>query len=313
MDKLKMSAEALQVAKVYRHLLRAVKKHVAKEDRARHFKEYVTEEFRNNCKLSDPSSIQQKIKLAHNYTFLLNSVHHHQDLLFSYNIAVDRSDEMKKYLENLLQVLVFNFLSSKTELHYQAAKRVLRYLKGTVDYGLFYKKGESNEFVGFSDSDYAGDLEDRKSTSGHVFMLSSGAVTWSSKKQQVVTLSTTEAEFIAAASCACQAVWLRRILEELHCIQKKPTLIYCDNSSTIKLSKNPVLHGRSKHMDVRFHFLRDLTKAGVVDLVHCQSQDQIADILTKPLKLEAFEKLRGLLGVWSVNLPLLIIPICQET
>ncbi|VVA12303.1 PREDICTED: LOC110031774 isoform [Prunus dulcis] len=93
-----MSAEALQVAKVYRHLLRAVKKHVAKEDRARHFKEYVTEEFRNNCKLSDPSSIQQKIKLAHNYTFLLNSVHHHQDLLFSYNIAVDRSDEMKKVL-----------------------------------------------------------------------------------------------------------------------------------------------------------------------------------------------------------------------
>ncbi|XP_034197107.1 secreted RxLR effector protein 161-like [Prunus dulcis] len=106
--------------------------------------------------------------------------------------------------------------SSKTELHYQAAKRVLRYLKGTVDYGLFYKKGKSNELVGFSDSDYAGDLEDRKSTSGHVFMLSSGAVSWSSKKQQVVTLSTTEAEFIAAASCACQAVWLRRILEELH-------------------------------------------------------------------------------------------------
>lgn len=112
-------------------------------------------------------------------------------------------------------------------------------------------------------------------------------------------MSTTEAEFIAVASCACQAVWLRRILEELHCIHKKPTPIYCDNSSTIKLSKNPVLHRRSKHIDVRFHFLRDLTKAGVVDLVHCQNQDHIADILTKPLKLEAFEKLRGLLGVWS--------------
>ncbi|CAL2243024.1 unnamed protein product [Prunus armeniaca] len=195
--------------------------------------------------------------------------------------------------------LLSRFMEKPIELHYLAAKRVLRYLKGTVDYGLFYKKGKSNELVGFSDSDYAGDLEDRKSTSGHVFMLSSGAVSWSSKKQQVVTLSTTEAEFIAAASCACQAVWLRRILEELHCIQKKPTLIYCDNSSTIKLSKNPVLHGRSKHIDVRFHFLRDLTKAGVVDLVHCQSQDQIADILTKPLKLEAFEKLRGLLGVLS--------------
>ncbi|KAM1172663.1 hypothetical protein ACFX2G_023223 [Malus domestica] len=195
--------------------------------------------------------------------------------------------------------LLSRFMEEPTKLHYQATKRMLRYLKGTVDYGLFFKKDESNELVGFSDSDYAGDLEDKKSTSGHVFMLSSRVVSWYSKKQQVVTLSTTEAEFIAAASCACQAVWLRRILEELHCIQKKPTLIYCDNNSTIKLSKNPVLHGRSKHIDVRFHFLRDLTKAGVVDLVHCQSQDQIADILTKPLKLEAFEKLCGLLGVWS--------------
>ncbi|KAK9913300.1 hypothetical protein M0R45_037122 [Rubus argutus] len=93
-----MSAEALQVSKAYRHLLKAVKNHVAKEDTKRHFLEYVTEEFRNNCKLSDLSSIRQKIKLARDYTFLLNSVHHHKDLLFSYNIAVDRSGEMKRVL-----------------------------------------------------------------------------------------------------------------------------------------------------------------------------------------------------------------------
>lgn len=93
-----MSTEALRAAKVYRQLLKAVKKHVGKEDNKRHFKEYVTEEFRKNCKLSDLSSIQQKIKLAHDYTFLLSSVHHHKDLLFSYNIAVDRSDEMKRVL-----------------------------------------------------------------------------------------------------------------------------------------------------------------------------------------------------------------------
>ncbi|BBN68061.1 transposable element gene, partial [Prunus dulcis] len=130
-------------------------------------------------------------------------------------LSATRPDMM--YVVSLLS----RFMEKPTELHYQAAKRVLRYLKGTVDYGLFYKKGKSNELVGFSDSDYAGDLEDRKSTSGHVFMLSSGAVSWSSKKQQVVTLSTTEAEFIAAASCACQAVWLRRILEELHCISEE--------------------------------------------------------------------------------------------
>ncbi|KAK3232348.1 hypothetical protein Dsin_004229 [Dipteronia sinensis] len=93
-----MSSEMLQAAKVYRQLLKAVKKHIGKEDYKTHFNEYVTQEFRKNCKLSDPSHIQQKIKHAHDYTFLLNSVHHHKDLLFSYNIAVDRSEEMKRTL-----------------------------------------------------------------------------------------------------------------------------------------------------------------------------------------------------------------------
>ncbi|KAK0603198.1 hypothetical protein LWI29_002398 [Acer saccharum] len=179
----------------------------------------------------------------------------------------------------------------------EAAKRALRYLKGTIDYGIFYKKSGNKELVAFTDSDYAGDLEDRKSTSGYVFILSGGAVSWSSKKQPIVTLSTTEAEFVAAADCACQAVWMRRILEKLSHAQDGCTTVMCDNSSTIKLSKNPVMHGRSKHIDVWFHFLRDLTRDGVVELVHCGSQDQVADLMTKPLKLEAFLKLRDQLGV----------------
>jgi hypothetical protein len=128
-------------------------------------------------------------------------------------------------------------------------------------------------------------------------MMSSRVVSWSSRKQQVVTLSTTEAEFIAAATSACQAIWMRRILEELHFQQHEPTIIYCDNSSAIKLSKNQVLHGRSKHIDVRYHFLRDLMNKGIIDLVHYRSEDQVADIMTKPFKLNAFEKLCGLLGV----------------
>ena len=97
---------------------------------------------------------------------------------------------------------------------------------------------------------------------------------------------------------------MRRILEELGCLQSQPTTILCDNSSTIKLSKNPVLHGRSKHIDVRFHFLRDLTKEGVVRLVHCGTKEQVADIMTKPLKLDVFIKLREELGVCEVPLSL---------
>lgn len=195
--------------------------------------------------------------------------------------------------------LISRYMEHPTEQHLLAAKRILRYLKGTIDFGVFYKKGEGSELMGFTDSDCAGDVDDRRSTYGHVFMLSSGDVTWLSKKQQIVTLSTTEAEFIAAASCACQAVWLKRILENLNWSQQMPIVVYCDNSSAIKLSKNPVLHGRSKHIDVRFHFLRELIKEGIIELVHCRSEDQVADILTKPLKLTTFVKLRGLLGVCS--------------
>ena len=167
--------------------------------------------------------------------------------------------------------LLSRYLAHPTEIHLQAIKRVLRYIKGTLTYGIFYKQGVNKELLAYTDSDYAGDLEDRKSTSGLSFFLSSGAVSWSSKKQPVVTLSTTEAEFIVATSCACQAVWLRRMLEKLNHASTGATVMYCDNSSIIKLSRNPVMHGRSKHIDVRFHFLRNLTRDGVVTLLHCRS------------------------------------------
>lgn len=193
--------------------------------------------------------------------------------------------------------LISRFMSCPTELHMQAVKRVLRYLNGTINLGILYKRNGNEKLEAYTDSDYAGDMDDRRSTSGYVFMLSTGAVSWSSKKQPVVTLSTTEAEFIAAAFYACHGVWMRRVLEKLGHVQLGSTSVYCDNSSTIKLSKNPVLHGRSKHIDVRFHFLRDLTRDGTIELTHCNAQNQIADIMTKPLKLEVFERLREQLGM----------------
>jgi hypothetical protein len=188
-------------------------------------------------------------------------------------------------------------MSRPTELHLQAANRILRYLKGTFDYGIMYKRMSTNDLIAYTDSDYAGDLNDRKSTSGYVFLLSSGAVSWLSKKQPIVTLSTTEAEFVAAAGCASQVVWMRRVLDQLGHLQGRSTIVMCDNSSTIKLSKNPVMHGRSKHIDVRFHFLRELANDGVIELLHCGSEDQIADVMTKPLKLDSFQKFRRLMGM----------------
>ena len=111
--------------------------------------------------------------------------------------------------------LISMFMECPKEIHLLAAKRILRYLKGTASYGLLYKKGGKKYLFGFSDSDYVGDLDDRKSTSGYAFMLGSGVVSWSSQKQPIVTLSTTKAEFVAATACACQVVWLRKILGEL--------------------------------------------------------------------------------------------------
>jgi hypothetical protein len=195
--------------------------------------------------------------------------------------------------------LIARFMEHPIETHLMAAKRIMRYIRGTIDLGIWYKKGKQAELVAYSDSDYGGDVDDRKSTSGYVFMLGSGAVSWSSRKQPIVTLSTTEAEFIAAAHCVCQGIWLKRILDCIGLEQNKCLTIFCDNSSTIKLSKNPVLHGRSKHIDIRFHFLRNLSSDGTIELMHCASQDQLADIMTKALKLDAFEKLRDMLGVCS--------------
>ena len=197
--------------------------------------------------------------------------------------------------------LLSRYIANPTDLHMQAGNRVLRYLKGTVELGVFYKRGEDvGELLAYTDSDYAGDTDDRKNTSGYLFLFSGRVVSWALKKQPVVTLSITEAEFVAVAFYACQCIWMRRMLEKIGHSQSKCTTIMCDNSSMIKLSKNPIMHGRSKHIDVRFHFLRDLTKEEVVELFHCGTNDQVADILTKPLKLKVFLKLREKLGVCEV-------------
>ncbi|CAM8941176.1 unnamed protein product [Rhodiola kirilowii] len=191
--------------------------------------------------------------------------------------------------------LISRFMSRPTEMHTQAAKRIMRYINGTLSYVILYRHDKSH-MVGYTDSDYTGDIDDRKSTSGYVFMMSSGAMSWLSKKQPIVTLSTTEAEFVAAAGCASQVVWLRRITEEIGCKYTRGITIYCDNSSTIKLSKNSVMH-RSRHIDVRFHFLREKVQDGVIEMVYCGTKEQIADVMTKPLSIELFEKFRAFLGV----------------
>lgn len=197
--------------------------------------------------------------------------------------------------------LISRFMSSPTQLHLAVVKRIMRYLKGTLEYGIWYKGGKESELIAYTDSDYAGDIDNSKSTSGYVFLMSGGAVAWSSRKQPIVTLSSTEAEYVAAATCACQAIWMRRILEEISHDQAGEMVVLCDNTSTIKLSKNAVMHGRSKHIRVRYHFLRDLSKQGIIKLVYCPTEVQLADVMTKPLKLVSFQKIRAAFGMGILN------------
>jgi hypothetical protein len=193
--------------------------------------------------------------------------------------------------------LISRFMESPKDSHWQVGKRILRYVAGTSSYGILYSSTEYDVLTGFTDSDFAGSLDDRKSTSGHVFHLGSGVISWASKKQPIVTLSSAEAEYVAATSAACQAVWLRRVLEGLQQKQEGPTTVYCDNNSAIALSKNHVFHQKSKHIDTRYHFIRELVNNGEVHVEHCKSIDQLADIFTKPLAKDIFEFHRNNLGI----------------
>lgn len=199
--------------------------------------------------------------------------------------------------------LISRFMERRKETHWQATKRILRYVNGTKGFGILYSSSDSFMLTGYTDSDWAGSVDDRKSTSGYVFHMGSGAISWASKKQPVVALSTAEAEYVAATAAACQAVWLRRVLRDLCHEQENGTTIYCDNSSAIALSKNSVFHKRTKHIDTKFHFIRELVNNGEVVLQHRRTEDQLADILTKPLPKKSFDHFRKCLGMqqWKLR------------
>lgn len=194
--------------------------------------------------------------------------------------------------------VVSRFMERPTVKHQQAVKHILRYVKGTVNYGLAYENEQSGKIlVGFSDSDLAGDVVDRRSTGGMCFYLNKSLISWTSQKQRVVALSSCEAEYMAATLAACQSIWLRGLLEEISGQKIGPVILHVDNKSAIELMKNPVLHGRSKHIDVRFHFIRECIESGKLIVKHVVTLEQRADILTKALGRVKFEEMRVVIGV----------------
>jgi hypothetical protein len=188
------------------------------------------------------------------------------------------------------------YQSDPRECHIVAIKRILRYLVATPCFGIWYLKGSTFDLIGYTDSDYAGCKVDRKSTSGTCQFLGRSLVSWSSKKQTSVALSIAESEYVAAGQCCAQLLLMRQTLRDFgYNLSKVPLL--CDNESAIRLADNPVEHSHTKQIDIRHHFLRDDQQKGYIDIFHISTENQLANIFTKPLDEKTFCRLRSELNV----------------
>ncbi|CAA7408157.1 unnamed protein product [Spirodela intermedia] len=214
-----------------------------------------------------------------------------------------------RYLVNTRPDLAFavgyvsRFLEEPRKDHLAAMKQILRYVAGTKSWGLMYerKKEKQVQLTGFSNSDFAGDVDARKSTTGIIFFLANSPLTWQSMKQKVVAQSSCEAEYIAAANAACQGVWLARVLAEVHGSAPSVPMLKVDNKSAIALIKNSVLHGHSKHIEVKYHLVRESAEKGQINVEFIRSEEQLGDVLTKPLGKVKFHEFRAKIGLVDVR------------
>ena len=182
--------------------------------------------------------------------------------------------------------------------HWEAVKCIFRYLKGTKDLWLSYG-GNKKELVGYADAD--GNMaEDRHAISGYAFLLHGGAVSWTTKRQEIISLSTTESEYVAATYAAKEALWLRSLLSQLFDITLKPTTLFSDNQSAIALTKDHQYYACTKHIDIRFHFIRWIVENGSLRLVYCPTDEMVADTLTKALPSPKVKYFANELGLVSI-------------
>ncbi|GKA72806.1 ribonuclease H-like domain-containing protein [Tanacetum coccineum] len=195
------------------------------------------------------------------------------------------------------------FMHDPREPHFSALKRILRYVRGTLDYGLQLYSSSTSSLVAYSDADWAGCPTTRRSTSGYCVFLGNNLLSWSSKRQFTLSRSSAEAEYRGVANAVAETSWWRNLLRELHSPLSTATLVYCDNVSAVYLSSNPVQHQRTKHIEIDIHFVRDLVAMGHIRVLHVPSRYQYADIFTKGLPTALFDEFRSSLSVRSSLAP----------
>jgi transposase InsO family protein len=196
--------------------------------------------------------------------------------------------------------VVSQYMAKAGPMHWKAVKRIMRYLKGTLDFKLCLG-GKHVTLRGYCDADWAGDTNDRRSTTGYVFFVGNGAISWNSKRQPTIALSTTEAEYMATSQCTKEALWLRKLLDDVGYVQDKATLIMCDNQGSIALAKNPTHHSRTKHIDIQHHFIREKLEKEEIELKYCPTEDMVADVLTKALAKERHQTLTKAMGLKTLD------------
>jgi len=188
------------------------------------------------------------------------------------------------------------------EPHIAALKRILRYVRGTLQLGLHITASSAPNLIVYSDADWAGCPDTRKSTSGYAVFLGDNLISWSSKRQNIVSRSSAEAEYRAVANAVAEASWIRQLLSELHTPLHHAALVYCDNISTVYMSSNPIQHQRTKHIEIDLHFVRERVALGAVRVLHVPTTSQFANIFTKGLPTAVFTEFRSSLNVRSIVL-----------
>ena len=280
------------------HVERDRKKGVIYLDQKKYIHEVLNKYGMSDCKsVKTPIDSSTKFKEIFEKSDILNGIPYQEIIgCLLYISQITRPDIS----------FVINMLSkynNKPEMsHWLALKRVMRYLKGTDDYRLSYKQNlKENMTHGFCDADWASSEDDRRSCTGYIFLFQGGAISWNSKRQPTVALSTTEAEYMSLSSCVQEAMWLKQLQEVFWPLLKNEAMIiYSDNQSSIKLSGSDAYHPRTKHIDVRHHFVRDKIVQGIIHVLYIQTDVMVADALTKATPLTKLAYCASRMGLISV-------------
>jgi hypothetical protein len=231
----------------------------------------------DNIKLSRSDPISEKMK-RRPYRSLVGS------LLYALGSRPDAAAAIRT---------VSQYMHDPADSHWKAAKRILRYFAGTKDKGVVYERQPNFEIHAYCDSDWGSTVDDRKSITGYVVYSQGGPIIWKSKKQPTVARSSCEAEYVALADTVAEVLWVKMALEELNVERKEPIKIFIDNQAAKAMAENPINHERTKHIDIQYHFIREVVTSGLVDLYYINTTKNISDLLTKAPKRSVFAKLVG--------------------